>query len=135
MNSCGGLTPPHELGARSDGVTPGLPAVMIIISKSLSQTRQTKVGCIFRLKQRLRYYGQLAPPPLLPTPPHLREKVGHFGQKLCTLYTSTSTTLRHIHTGPDRTQHTTSRHIRSPRDIPQRPPPSHFSNIPRKLRM
>ena len=106
---------------------------MIIISKSLSQTRQTKVRCIFRLKQRLRYYGQLGPPPLLPTPPHLREKVGHFGQKLWTLYTSTSTTLRHIHTGPDRTQHTTSRHIRSPRDIPQKPPPSHFSNIPRKL--
>ena len=74
----------------------------------------------------LRDYGQLA---YLPHPP-LREKVGHFGQKLCTLYTSTSTTLRHIHTGPDRTQHTTSRHIRSPRDIPQRPPPSHFSSIP-----
>ena len=63
MNSCGGLTPPHELGAQSDGVTPGLPAVMIIISKSLSQTRETKVRCIFRLKQRLSYYGQLAPPP------------------------------------------------------------------------
>ena len=76
MNSCGGLTPPHEVGAQSDGVTPGLPAVMIIISKSLSQTRQTKVRCIFRLEQRLRYYGQLAPPPLL------REKVGHFGKRL-----------------------------------------------------
>ena len=63
----------------------------------------------------LRDYGQLA---YLPHP-SLREKVGHFGQKLCTLYTSTSTTLRHIHTGPDRTQQTTSRHIRSPRDLPQ----------------
>ena len=63
MNSCGGLTPPHEVGAQSDGVTPGLPAVMIIISKSLSQTRQTRERCIFRLKQRLRYHGQLAPPP------------------------------------------------------------------------
>ena len=68
-----------------------------------------------------------------PPPPPPVKKEGHVGQKLWNLYTSTSTTLRHIHTGPDRTQQTTSRHIRSPRDLPQTP--SHFSNIPRKLRM
>ena len=75
MNSCGGLTPPHEVGAQSDGVTPGLPAVMIVISKSLSQTRETKERCIFRLEQRLRYYGQLAPPPLAPTPTSVKKWV------------------------------------------------------------
>ena len=75
MNSCGGLTPPHEVGAQSDGVTPGLPAVMIIISKSLAQTRQTKERCIFRLEQRLRYYRQLAPPALLQTPTSVKQWV------------------------------------------------------------